>query len=217
MRKLPPAYYLQMPPQLRPRKRIAPTTKTNKRVGKQPRNPPVALCERVAFLPPRDLVMDRVQHASEGTRFLASLDLLTRLLQQWDEVSNSLGSYGGAKGLLEQFVAARDLFPRRADENGGDIVQIWRRELRLYRDDTRARMHDGKPILRVDDHENMARVLADVCFLRFVYEDVSADASSVDLSAATQHAKIVEEIIKTKVFGGAPIHVVGLLRLLTIF
>lgn len=202
-----------MPPQLRPRKRAAPKYTTNKRV----RKPPLVLCKRVAFMPPRDLVMDRLQHASEGTRFLASLELLTALLQQWDDVSDSLSVYGGAKGVLEQFVASRGLFVRRVDEDGGDMVQTWRWELRLRRDNTRALIHYGKPILRVDDHENMASVVADVCFLRFVYEDVSAYPSSVDLSAATQHARIVEEIIKTKVFGGEAIHVVELLQLLSIF
>ncbi|CAM9709951.1 unnamed protein product [Ectocarpus sp. 6 AP-2014] len=205
-----------MPPQLRPRKRVPPTIKTKKRVSEPPAKK-LVLCERVAFVPPRDSVMDRVLHASEGTRFLASLGLLTGLLQQWDDVSDSLSVYGGAKVLLEQFVASRELFARKVDENGGDIAQIWRRELRLHRDNTRARIHDGKPILRVDDHENMASVVADVCFLRFVYEDVSVYPSSVDLSAATQHARIVEEIIKTKVFGGEAIHVVQLLQLLTMF
>lgn len=159
---------------------------------------------------PDDLTLERVQLAADGTRFQASEKVLTAIIS---------GDYGvSASNLVQQFVTSRGTQQRQEiTDDDRDIVQVWRDRLHLAREKSRARSVGGKIILPADRHENIKRVIADVCFLKFVYDDVSAEPSSADLSAAVQHANMVEKIIDKHELAHEAIDAVELLLLFTVF
>lgn len=190
-----------------------------KPAGKKPsaRKPaakkPTAKKRRVCFaLPQEDGALQKVRRGTQGTRFAASVQRLTDLLRTGE---------GSNVAILEMFIGRDSSLKYDTGYSGGDVVGEWKAALDLCRRRTSIRAGGGELMVYVHDYaaEDISRVVADACFLRYASEDIAAAPASSDVTAATDDANTVVRIIDKFVLakGLAPIDMVELLRLLAMF
>lgn len=170
-------------------------------------------------LPTRDTTLDRVKAALKGTRFAASVARLLDVLQSEDR-KNSPGIYGTDPDRLVESFVTRDHMLDYGLDKSRDIVETWKVGLELCKSRTLERAMSGQAMFYIADFPggDIARVIADMCFFRYAYEDVSRSTSG-GVTAAKQDADTVALIIETKILGNsaASIDVVELLRLFAMF
>lgn len=172
-------------------------------------------------LPQTNTALDRVRRGTQGTRFSVSVQRLTDILGT-RQGSNGDIIYGvPATGLVEMFLGRDSSLKYDTGNNGWGIVREWRAALDLCKRHTSTRAREGESMVYVQDYaaEDIARVVADACFLRFANEDIASSPASSDVTAAREDADTVSRIINKFVLaeGVAPIDMVELLRLMAMF
>lgn len=175
---------------------------------------PAAKKRRVCFaLPQANSALEKVRHSTQGTRFAVSVQRLTDLLRTREGTADA--------DVVEMFIGRDSSLKYETSYSGGDIIQEWKAVLDLCRRRTSIRASGGELMLYVHDYaaENIARVVADACFIRYASEDIAAAQASSDVTAATDDANTVVRIIEKFVLakGVAPIDMAELLRLLAMF
>lgn len=198
-------------PKPKPKAKPKPNAKPKVKPKPKPKAKPIVF--HFSGTPVTDHLLEKLWRGARGTRFETSARQFTELLQS-REASGGEGVYGmPPSSVVDRFVARDALFDYNLDD-GSDVADVWRRSLLLSRENTRARANSGAAVLSAHELE---RVFADVCFFRFVYEDMSTGQPSRDVTAATEDALIVQRIISTKITGGEPVDVLELLRLFAMF
>lgn len=122
---------------------------------------------------------------------------------------------------MEMFLGRDSSLNYDTGNNGWEVVEEWKAALDLCKRRTAIRADGGESMVYVREYqtENIDRVVADACFLRYAAEDVSSAPGSSDVTAARDDADTVSRIINKFVLaeGVAPIDMVELLRLMAMF
>jgi len=155
---------------------------------------------------------EREEVWSSGTEYDESRGtLLSILTPRWRE--------GGTEPsiFLEKFITGDSTIAYNVDGEA-DIVQKWGQALQQCSETSR--LQGGA--LDVLDYAQrgvaVAKIVAQVCYIRYLYEDISTGLN-LDESTALGDARLVEEIIQKAIInaGLSPIGLVELLRLLAVF
>lgn len=203
-------------PKPKPKAKPKPKPKAKLKAKLKAKPEPKPIVFHFSSTPTTDHLLEKIWRAAHGTRFQTSARQFTNLLHS-REVSGGEGVYGiPSSSVVDRFVARDTLFDYNIS-NSSDVADVWTRSLLLSRENTRKRASSGATVWSAHELENIARVFADVCFFRFVYEDMSTEQPSRDVTAATEDALIVRRIISTSILGGERIDALELLRLFAMF
>lgn len=170
---------------------------------------------RVCFaLPYTDGILTRVEAATEGTEYAeARGTLLSMLTSGWPE-----GVYGTEPSVfLEKFITGDSTITYNQDGEA-DILQKWGQALHQCSETSKLQGGALDVLDYVQRGVAIAEIVAKVCCMRYLYEDISAGLN-LDEATALGDAHLVEEIIERAIInaGLSPIGLVELLRLLTVF
>lgn len=156
-------------------------------------------------LPARDAVLEKVRNAVNGTRFGTSLSLLRRVMQPGEDAR-----------LLERFITGDATL--RYGLSQGSVVNMWKEGLALSKRRTQQHYSEGRVMVDDFSEGDISRVFADLCFTRFVYEDLSNASDLGDVGNASDDADIVMQIIERKILGGTEgVDLVEMMRLFSMF
>lgn len=209
-----------------PSKSRSPAKAAPNRPKKKKRSPAPRRCVRVCLPAPpyRDTVLDKVIEGIKDTRFEESMSRLVGILGSKYRRPGT-GVYGmGPTKLVQSFVTKDRLFNYNYDgvDEAAGIVETWKHGLEKCKSRTRERDGLGETMFYLSDYLDetisIARLIADICFVRYAYEDLSENPGSNGVSSATEDSRVVEQIVVYKVLKeGHPMDIVEVLRLFAVF
>lgn len=112
----------------------------------------------------------------------------------------------GPTELVEGFVTKDTLFNYAIPDTAG-IVETWKLGLEICKSRTLEREDSGEAMFHLTDYRTIgysgkplgiARLIADICFVRYTYEDLSENPGLNGVASAARDADVTEQIILDK-------------------
>lgn len=164
-----------------------------------------------------DGALSRVKAAIEGTEYAEAKDNLVSILEGSRRVGTDTME---PSVVVEKFTAGDRAI--NYDVVGSDIVEKWGEALRACSETSARRVLEGRGVSDVLENVsrgvNVAKTVAQMCFIRYLYEDFS-NGLNLDQSSAFKDALLIEIVVQRAIVDAklSPIDLVELLRLLTVF